>query len=111
MRSACTARRAIRHPLHCHGVRMPVPSKTIGLIGGMRRWNELGIHPALLLHHQSACTPCLRRAALCKVVAVQRQFPCDTEILLLMDSTDAQLPLFDTTALHAETAALASVSD
>ncbi|OWB28030.1 aspartate racemase [Xanthomonas oryzae pv. oryzae] len=22
---------------------MPVPSKTIGLIGGMRRWNELGI--------------------------------------------------------------------
>ncbi|PKV10776.1 aspartate/glutamate racemase family protein [Xanthomonas prunicola] len=34
-----------------------------------------------------------------------------TEISLLVDSTDAQLPLFDTTALHAEAAALASVSD
>ncbi|MBV6803509.1 aspartate/glutamate racemase family protein [Xanthomonas campestris pv. lawsoniae] len=33
-----------------------------------------------------------------------------TEISLLVDSTDAQLPLFDTTALHAEAAALASVS-
>ncbi|CCG35199.1 putative aspartate/glutamate racemase [Xanthomonas citri pv. mangiferaeindicae LMG 941] len=33
-----------------------------------------------------------------------------TEILLLVSSTDAQLPLFDTTALHAEAAALASVS-
>ncbi|WP_267893495.1 hypothetical protein [Xanthomonas oryzae] len=42
---------------------------------------------------------------------MQRQFPCDTETLLLMESTDAQLPLFDTTALHAEAAALASVSD
>ncbi|MCC8915591.1 aspartate/glutamate racemase family protein [Xanthomonas axonopodis pv. cassiae] len=33
-----------------------------------------------------------------------------TEISLLVDSTDAQLPLFDTTALHAEAAALVSVS-
>ncbi|OZI87009.1 aspartate/glutamate racemase, partial [Pseudomonas avellanae] len=33
-----------------------------------------------------------------------------TEISLLVSSTDAQLPLFDTTALHAEAAALASVS-
>ncbi|MFW3177069.1 aspartate/glutamate racemase family protein [Xanthomonas phaseoli] len=33
-----------------------------------------------------------------------------TEISLLVDDTDAQLPLFDTTALHAEAAALASVS-
>lgn len=33
-----------------------------------------------------------------------------TEISLLVDSTDAQLPLFDTTALHAKAAALASVS-
>lgn len=34
-----------------------------------------------------------------------------TEISLLVDSTDAQLPLFDTTALHAEAAAHASVRD
>ncbi|KPL47715.1 racemase [Xanthomonas axonopodis] len=33
-----------------------------------------------------------------------------TEISLLVDSTNAQLPLFNTTALHAEAAALASVS-
>ncbi|CAD7380657.1 aspartate/glutamate racemase family protein [Xanthomonas arboricola] len=34
-----------------------------------------------------------------------------TEISLLVDSSDAQLPLFDTTALHAEAAAHASVRD
>ncbi|MBB5738257.1 aspartate racemase [Xanthomonas arboricola] len=34
-----------------------------------------------------------------------------TEISLLVDSGDAQLPLFDTTALHAEAAAHASVHD
>ncbi|RYE89905.1 MAG: amino acid racemase, partial [Oxalobacteraceae bacterium] len=34
-----------------------------------------------------------------------------TEISLLVDSSDAQLPLFDTTALHAEAAAHASVHD
>ncbi|PPT73738.1 aspartate/glutamate racemase [Xanthomonas arboricola pv. populi] len=34
-----------------------------------------------------------------------------TEISLLVDSSDAQLPLFDTTALHAEAAARASVHD
>ncbi|MBB4758517.1 aspartate/glutamate racemase [Xanthomonas arboricola] len=34
-----------------------------------------------------------------------------TEISLLVDSSDAQLPLFDTTALHAEAAAHASVYD
>ncbi|GAE50012.1 hypothetical protein XPR_1493 [Xanthomonas arboricola pv. pruni MAFF 301420] len=34
-----------------------------------------------------------------------------TEISLLVDISDAQLPLFDTTALHAEAAAHASVRD
>ncbi|KQQ81349.1 racemase [Xanthomonas sp. Leaf131] len=34
-----------------------------------------------------------------------------TEISLLVDSSDAQLPLFDTTALHAEAAAQASVHE
>ncbi|MFC7521566.1 aspartate/glutamate racemase family protein [Xanthomonas populi] len=41
----------------------------------------------------------------------QAIIPGSTEISLLVSSSDAQLPLFDTNALHAEAAAQASVDD
>lgn len=61
---------------------MPVPSKTIGLIGACV--GQQGAQAIIL-----GCT----------------------EISLLVGAADAPLPLFDTTALHAEAAALASVHD